>query len=157
MRNLGRCDFFLGLGGNAIWALWPFSHGGSRPDRNPFLVHSPRCGVAGRGFCGVVRGKIQGFRPRIFREKWDADFARVANVSADRDEEICALVVRDFDSAEGRALLKSPNQKGHNPVCPFCEQHTRGVRRAYFNSASITTCSAELFIANSDSSLLFGN
>ena len=49
------------------------------------------------------------------------------------------------------------NKRRAQPVCPFCEQHTRGVRRAYFNSASTTTGSGELFMANSDSNLLFGN
>jgi hypothetical protein len=73
-------------------------------------------------------------------------------------EDSGSRILHDFlEFRRASSPFKIPVKKGHNPVCPFCEQHTRGVRRAYFNSASTMTCSSELFIANSDSSLLFGN
>jgi hypothetical protein len=102
-------------------------------------------------FCVRRFHKIGDLGPGIFREIGIEFCVGSLRVDMSWDE-----VMRVLAGRRRQALVK-PKLKGHNPVCPFCEQHTRGVRRAYFNSASTMTCSSELFIANSDSSLLFGN
>ena len=66
------------------------------------------------------------------------------------DPTTCPGVVVQFE-------FRSEREDKKGTGVPFCEQHTRGVRRAYFNSATTTTGSGELFMANSDSNLLFGN